>query len=89
MKMTKELLEEAIKIITGDREKEYGEKSKNHQNIANLWSTYLETDISAHDVAIMMILLKIARTKLGKRTKDTYVDMAGYSAIAGEIEFKK
>jgi hypothetical protein len=37
----------------------------------------------------MMILLKIARTKLGKRTKDTYVDMAGYSAIAGEIEFKK
>ena len=36
----------------------------------------------------MMILLKIARTKIGTRTKDTYVDMAGYSAIAGEIEFR-
>jgi hypothetical protein len=36
----------------------------------------------------MMCLLKIARTKLGKRTRDTYVDGAAYMAIAGEIQEK-
>jgi hypothetical protein len=34
----------------------------------------------------MMALLKIARTKLGKRTSDTYIDASAYMAIAGEIE---
>ena len=36
----------------------------------------------------MMSLLKVARTKLGERTKDTYIDMAAYGAIAGEIKFR-
>ena len=33
--------------------------------------------------------LKMARTKLGAVSKDTYVDMAAYGAIAGEIKFKE
>ena len=49
----------------------------------------LDTKVEAHDVAIMMSLLKIARTKLGAVSKDTYVDMAAYGAIAGEIKFKE
>ena len=36
----------------------------------------------------MMCLLKIARTKLGATNKDTYIDMAAYGAIAGEIKFR-
>ena len=32
-----------------------------------------------------MLLLKIARTKSGNPTEDTYIDMVGYSAIAGEV----
>ena len=36
----------------------------------------------------MMSLLKIARTKLGEVSKDTYIDMSAYGAIAGEIKFK-
>ena len=45
--------------------------------------------IEAHDVAILMTLLKVARTKLGAVSEDTYIDMAAYSAIAGEIKFKE
>ena len=41
--------------------------------------------MNAHDVAILMLLLKIARTKSGNPTEDTYIDMVGYSAIAGEV----
>ena len=37
----------------------------------------------------MMCLLKVARTKLGEISEDTYIDMAAYGAIAGEIKFKE
>jgi hypothetical protein len=86
---TKELLAEATKLVGEDRQRDYGDKVVNHSNIARLWSAYLDIPIQAHDVAILMALLKIARTKLGTVSKDTYVDMSAYSAIAGEIKFKE
>jgi len=89
MKETKQILEKANSLISQDREKDYGDKVKNHENIAKLWSAYKNTEITAHDVAIMMTLLKIARTKLGAVSEDTYIDMSAYSAIAGEIKFKE
>ena len=85
---TKELLTTAIDLVGGDRHKDYGDKVDNHKNIAKLWSAYKDVDITAHDVAIMMCLLKVARTKLGDVSEDTYIDMSAYSAIAGEIKFK-
>ena len=87
--ITKECLSQAITLSANDRQKDYGDKVDNDNNIARLWSAYLDTDIKAHDVAIMMALLKMARTKLGAVSKDTYIDMAAYSAIAGEIKFKE
>ena len=88
MKITKEFLEEASRLVGGDRQKDYGDKVQNHKNIARLWSAYLDVPITTENVAIMMCLLKIARTKLGVTSKDTYIDMSAYSAIAGEIRFK-
>jgi len=89
MEKTKEFLSEATRLVGVDREKDYGDKVENHKNIARLWSAYLEVPIEAHNVAIMMALLKIARTKLGAVSKDTYIDMSAYSAIAGEIKFRE
>ena len=89
MKHTKDLLMKAHTLVSVDREKDYGDKVKNHNNIAKLWSAYLDTPIEAHDVAILMTLLKVARTKLGQVSEDTYIDMSAYSAIAGEIKFKE
>ena len=89
MEKTKEFLSEATRLVGMDREKDYGDKVENHKNIARLWSAYLEVPIEAHNVAIMMALLKIARTKLGAVSKDTYIDMSAYSAIAGEIKFRE
>ena len=81
----KELLDEAKKLISGDRQEEYGDKLKNHQNIADLWSVFLQKKITAHDVAICMALVKVARL-MNQHKKDSYIDMAAYAAIAGEIE---
>ena len=89
MKHTKDLLMKAHNLVGGDREKDYGDKVENHTNIAKLWSSYKDIEFTAHDVAIMMTLLKIARTKVGVVSEDTYTDMAAYGAIAGEIKFKE
>ena len=86
---TKEFLYDATILVGTDSEKDYGDKVHNHNNIARLWSAYLDVKVEAHDVAVMMVLLKIARTKLGAVSKDTYIDMAAYGAIAGEIKFKE
>ena len=86
---TSEILKKSQNLVDGDRHTDYGDKTENHKNIAKLRAAYLDTKINAHDVAIMMALLKMARTKLGAVSKDTYIDMAAYGAIAGEIKFKE
>ena len=82
---SKQYLEKTIKIISGDRHMDYGDKTTNHQNIAGLWSTFLGHKITAQQAAICMMLVKVARLK-HRRTEDCYIDMAGYAAIAVEIQ---
>lgn len=81
----KEILNEAEKCVCGHREQDYGSPESNFSRIAKLWSAYMDYEYSAKDVAIMMALLKVARIKAGT-TKDSYVDLAGYAACAGEID---
>ena len=82
---SREYLDITIIIISGDRHKDYGDKTPNHQNIAGLWSTFLGHKVTAQQAAICMMLVKVARLK-HRRTEDCYIDMAGYAAIAGEIQ---
>lgn len=91
---SKTILEEAIRLVGGDRQRTHGDKLQNHENIARLWNAYLHNanikrgpvwQLNALDVALMMALLKIARTQLGSHNPDNYVDLAGYAAVAGEI----
>lgn len=75
----------ALELVGGDRATQNGDKVDNHQNIAALWSAFLGVQIAADQVALMMVLLKVARTKTGRLNRDDYVDMAGYAGVAGEI----
>ena len=84
MKKTSDFLKKAIELVEGQRQEDYGDKTLNHQNIARLWTAYLDLDISPHDVAICMALVKVARL-MHSRKSDSYVDLAAYGAIAGEI----
>ena len=83
--ISEDLLDEAKKLIGGNRQQDYGEKLTNQQNIADFWSIFLKKKITAHDVAICMALDKVARL-MHQHKKDSYIDMAAYAAIAGEIE---
>ena len=92
---TTKILEQTKKLVSTDREDKHGDKVQNHENIARLWSgfiqnkTKLNINILPEDVANMMALLKIARTQAGQHNPDDYVDACGYSAIAGEIAGKR
>ena len=83
--ISKDILKEAQNLIGTDRHKDYGDKVTNHKNIAALWSIFLQTKITAHNVAVCMALVKVARL-MHQHKKDSYIDMAAYAAIAGEIE---
>ena len=83
----KELLQEAKELVSKQRQIDYGDKLINHKNIAALWSVFLRTNITAHDAAVCMALVKIARL-MHQHKKDSYVDLAAYAAIAGEIEVR-
>ena len=92
---TTKILEQTKKLVSKDREDKHGDKVSNHENIARMWTAYVQnkTKLSIQflpeDVANMMALLKIARTQAGKHNLDDYVDACGYSAIAGEIANKR
>ena len=81
-----DFLNTASILVSDDRHATHGDKTLNHVNIAKLWSAYKDVEFTAHDVAVMMALLKVARTKFGQPTSDTYVDAAAYMAIAGECK---
>ena len=91
--MTKEeILAKASDLVSNDRNKSHGDAFSNHAEIAEYWNIFLDkklqpmANITADDVALMMILLKISRNNQGRKINmDNFVDMAGYAAIAGEI----
>ena len=85
-----QILKTSSNLVSEDRHKKYGDKLINHQNIANLWTAYVHNKncklvFKPKDVAIMMALLKIARTQAGEDNDDNYIDACGYMGIAGEL----
>ena len=89
-----EILDAAKKIVTGDREKQYGKPEDNFAVIARFWEVYLsercvgggaEVTLNPDDVAMLMALMKVARIMTGTLKGDSYIDACGYLACAAEI----
>ena len=93
--MTREdVLNEAKKCVCGHREHDYGTPEDNFTTISHFWTAYLDAahptmnfQVTPTDVAVMMSLLKIARIARGS-SPDSFIDLAGYAACAGEIATK-
>ncbi len=79
------LLDVAKAYITKDRQADHGDAEDNFSRIAQYWSVHLGVPVKAHDVAVMMALLKVARIKQNPNHIDNWVDGAGYFACGGEI----
>jgi hypothetical protein len=90
------MLSTASKTVV-EKSETYGRPYANHKRIADLWKSYLDgsihnrfgTDgsphIGPHDVAIMMMLVKISRLENDPRSVDSWMDLAGYAAVGMSI----
>lgn len=79
------ILDEAKRLTATDRQDIYGDPYINHKRIADLWSVYLEKEISPSQVALCLCLVKIARLIETPDHLDSIIDLAAYTAIYGEI----
>ena len=81
-----EALREAARLISGDRDKQYGGPEDNFSRIAKMWSVVVDYEITSEDVAMMMVCLKVARyaSKSGFQP-DTWIDIAGYAGCGYEV----
>lgn len=84
------IIKQVEKCILNDRQNTYGTPEDNFQKITDYWNTYLNIKddtfkLTKQDVAIMMVLLKVARMGTSPNHLDNFVDAAGYSIIAGSF----
>lgn len=71
---------DAIRLVDEDRNDSYGPPEENLSRIAAMWGAYIGADITAEDVALMMVLVKISRSKAGY-SRDNAVDGVAYFLI--------
>ena len=83
-----EILNKAASLVSGDRAKQHGDYTQQHKRVADLWSAYLKTPISAQEVAFCMVLLKIYRDELGSPNMDDGVDASAYTSIWAALSQK-
>jgi hypothetical protein len=91
----KSILDEALEIIHGDREKNYGDPGRNTRAIADLWRVHLkhkygvDVPLAEVDVCQFMIYLKMARLMHSPTHRDSKVDIAGYIGLLDRIDATK
>ena len=83
--MSKEsILQEADRLIGGDRASSYGDALTNFTRVARLWSVVLGVDVTPEQVGMCMVMLKAAR-QINKPKRDNLVDLAGYAALTDQV----
>lgn len=81
-----EALREAARLISSERNVQYGPPEENFDRIARLWSVVLGINVTMEDVAMCMVATKMARyaSKSGYQP-DTWIDIAGYAGCGYEV----
>ncbi len=74
------ILDDADKLTSKDRREDYGDALDCCQKIADMWSVIANKVITAEQVSLMMIALKIVR-ELQSSKRDNIVDIAGYARV--------
>jgi hypothetical protein len=85
------VLDAAKAAVSGDRALNYGKPEDNFARIRDLWNTHIANlygeravTLNRADVAMMLILLKVARLENNPTHLDSWTDIAGYAACGAE-----
>jgi Domain of unknown function (DUF6378) len=79
-----ELLERAAGIVNR-RRREYGEPVEVFEEVAKRWSLVFGTKVTAAQVVIALMDLKLTRLSRDPKHLDSIVHVAGYAAVLREV----
>jgi len=88
--MSETILQEAQRLVYGDRERQYSPPQRDYAKTAGMWSAFLREKlrpgvaITPEEAVLMMVLVKISREGF-RHKRDNLVDGAGYLACAERI----
>lgn len=92
----RDVLYEAADLVDGDRNDQYGDPIADFRATADMWTAYLRRtlgleikNLSPHDVAAMMALLKISRIGWSPNKRDHWTDLAGYAACGWDCSLRE
>ncbi len=74
----KSVLAEAESLVHGNRNADYGHPLQDFSRTAKMWSAILGCEVTAEQVGLCMIAVKISR-HCNKAKLDNLVDIAGYA----------
>jgi hypothetical protein len=83
-----DVLERAISLIHGQRAKDYGDAKASFQRMADLVNPIIKKSdgkLTASDMALVMIQVKIARLQESPNHADSWIDIAGYAALGAQL----
>lgn len=79
------ILEQANKLTSEDRQQDYGHPYHDFSRTAKLWTALLGKPITARQVGLCMIALKLSR-QVNKPKRDNLIDIAGYARTTEMID---
>ena len=82
MRRNKSFLLEALDLIEGERAESYGDAKENHARIAAMWTALLEKEVTPNQVYLCLIAVKMSRLVESPTHRDSWLDIAGYAALA-------
>lgn len=86
----KSIATEALKLVSGDRNKAYGSAKESFTRTGKMWGAilHLDRDVTPQEVAMMFVLHKMSRES-NTAKRDNRVDMVGYTLLLDQIEETK
>lgn len=76
---TETILEEAQRLVGGDRGDDYGHPRDDFAKTAGAWNALFGWDCTPAKVALAMIVVKLSRLQETPHKRDSIVDIAGYA----------
>lgn len=85
MEPIEDILDEAKRLTSGERNNTYGPPTQDFDRTAKMWSAMFGNKLkdgesfALHDVALAMMALKLSRLTWSPNKRDSWVDCAGYA----------
>ena len=79
------ILEEANRIVNGDRQADYSDPVRNFTDISEIATFLTKKELTAEDCCNVLIAVKLTRERF-KHKEDNLIDLAGYTEILNRIK---